>query len=387
MIRVLHIHTLPIISGSGINTFLSMRGMDKSLYAVDLAVAPGGPLIELVGEHGMKVHTFKHFVQPLDPFKDLLALLDLYVFLRRKRYHVIHTHNSKAGFIGRLAGKWARVPVIVHTVHGFAFHDQEPPWRQALFRNLERLAAHWCDKMVFISQPLIDWAFKEGITKNSKVTRVYSGIELDHFHPVSAEEKKRIRKKWGIRPRDPVIGMVSKLWEGKGHATLIQAFREIQKEMDQAKLVIVGEGYLYEELVALVDRLGLKDSVLFTGFQRDVFEIIATFDVAVLPSFFEGMGRVLLEAMAMEKPVVASRVGGIPDLVEDGVNGFLVNPGKIQELSAGLLRVLRDKKLARKLGKQGRKKTTDRFSAEIMVQSIDTIYRELLSAKGISLYA
>ena len=157
--------------------------------------------------------------------------------------------------------------------------------------------------------------------------------------------------------------------------------------MEQAKLVIVGEGYLHEELVTLVDRLGLKDAVLFTGFQMDVFEIIATFDVAVLPSFFEGMGRVLLEAMAMEKPVVASRVGGIPDLVEDGVNGFLVSPGKIRALREGLLKVLRDKKLARKLGKQGRRKTTDRFSAEIMVQSIDRIYRELLSAKGISLNA
>jgi len=387
MIKVLHVHTLPIISGSGINTFLSMRGMDKSFYEVELAVAPGGPLIELVGQHGMMVHTFKHFVQPLDPFNDLLALLDLYVFLRKKGYHVIHTHNSKAGFIGRLAGKWARVPVIVHTVHGFAFHDQEPPWRQVLFRNLERLAAHWCDKMVFISQPLIDWAYREGITEKSKMIQVYSGIELDHFHPVSAEDKKRIRKKWGIRPRDPVIGMVSKLWEGKGHATLIQAFREIKREMEQAKLVIVGEGYLHEELVTLVDRLGLTDAVLFTGFQMDVFEIIATFDVAVLPSFFEGMGRVLLEAMAMEKPVVASRVGGIPDLVEDGVNGFLVSPGKIRELREGLLKVLKDKKLARKLGKQGRRKTTDRFSAEIMVQSIDRIYRELLSAKGISLNA
>jgi glycosyltransferase involved in cell wall biosynthesis len=387
MIHVLHIHTLPIISGSGINTFLSMRGMDRSLYAVELAVAPGGPLIELVGQDGMKVHTFKHFVQPLNPSKDFLALLDLYVFLRRRGYHVIHTHNSKAGFIGRLAGKWARVPVIVHTVHGFAFHNQEPPWRQMLFRNLERLAAHWCDKMVFISQPLIDWAFTEGIAKNSKVTKVYSGIELDHFRPVSAGEKKAIRKKWGIRPRDPVVGIVSKLWEGKGHATLIHAFREIKREMAHAKLVIVGEGYLYEDLVAMVNRLGLKDSVLFTGFQRDVFEIMAAFDVAVLPSFFEGMGRVLLEAMAMEKPVVASRVGGIPDLVEDGINGFLVNPGKTRELGERLLKVLRDRKLARKMGKQGRKKTTDRFSAEIMVQAIDGIYRELLSAKGIPLYA
>jgi glycosyltransferase involved in cell wall biosynthesis len=387
MIRVLHIHTLPVISGSGINTFLSMRGMDKSRYAVELAVAPGGPLIELVQRHGMVAHTFRHFVQPLDPFNDVLALLDLYAFLRKQGYDVIHTHNSKAGFIGRLAGKLARVPVIVHTVHGFAFHDQEPPWRQALFRNMERFAAHWCDKMVFISQPLIHWALEEGIAKNSKMIKVYSGIELDRFHPVRAEEKKRIRKKWGIGPRDPVIGMVSKLWEGKGHAVLIQAFREIKREMERAKLVIVGEGYLHGELIALVNRIGLKDSVLFTGFQMDVFEIIATFDVAVLPSFFEGMGRVLLEAMAMEKPVVASRVGGIPDLVEDGVNGFLVNPGRVRELKEGLLKVLQDKKLARKLGKQGRKKTSDRFSAEIMVQSIDRIYCELLSAKGISLDA
>jgi glycosyltransferase involved in cell wall biosynthesis len=157
--------------------------------------------------------------------------------------------------------------------------------------------------------------------------------------------------------------------------------------MEHAKLVIVGEGYLQEELVTLVHRLGLRDSVIFTGFQADVFQIIATFDVAVLPSFFEGMGRVLLEAMAMEKPVVASRVGGIPDLVEDGINGFLVSPGNIRELKEGLLKVLRDKKLARKLGQKGRKKTTEGFSAEIMVQSIDRIYRNLLSAKGISLHA
>jgi glycosyltransferase involved in cell wall biosynthesis len=241
--------------------------------------------------------------------------------------------------------------------------------------------------MIFISQPLIDWALREGVTPESKVAKIYSGIELNHFRPVSAEEKKRIRKKWGIRPRDPVIGMISKLWEGKGHATLIQAFRDIKREMAQAKLVIVGEGYLQDELVALVDRLGLRDSVLFTGFQMDVFEIIATFDVAVLPSFFEGMGRVLLEAMAMEKPVVATRVGGIPDLVDDGVNGFLLSPGKTRELAQALLKVLRDKKLARKLGKEGRKKTTERFSAESMVQSIDRIYRELLSSKGIPLHA
>nr|MBC8459425.1 glycosyltransferase family 4 protein [Deltaproteobacteria bacterium] len=306
MIRILHIHTLPIISGSGINTFLSMRGMDRRIYEAELACAPGGRLIDLVQSHNMSVRTFNNLVQPLHPVKDLLALMNLIFFLKKNRYHIVHTHNSKAGFLGRLAAKFAGVPVIVHTVHGFAFHDQEPIWRQNLFRNLERRASRWCDKMIFISQPLIDWALREGVVTEDKAVKIYSGIELDQFGPVTEDTKNRIRSKWRIGHEDVVIGVVSKLWEGKGHAILIKAFKELRKEIKDIRLVIVGEGYIYNELRNLVHMLGLKDSVLFTGFQMDVSEIIATFDVAVLPSFFEGMGRVLLEAMAMEKPVVAS---------------------------------------------------------------------------------
>ncbi|MGD2126413.1 MAG: glycosyltransferase family 4 protein [Desulfobacteraceae bacterium] len=360
-----------------------MRGMDKRFYRVELACAPGGSLMDLVQEHHMKARTFKHLVQPLHPIKDSLTLIDLALFLRKESYHIVHTHNSKAGFIGRLASKLAGVPVIVHTVHGFAFHNQEPLWRQSLFRNLERFASHWCDKMIFISQPLIDWALKERVTAEDKIVKIYSGVELDQFQPVKADARNKIRRKWKIGQKDAVIGMVSKLWEGKGHAILIRAFKRIKEEIQQAKLVIVGEGYLHDQLTGLASRLGLADSILFTGFQMDVSEIIATFDVAVLPSFFEGMGRVLLEAMAMEKPVVASAVGGIPDLVVHGVNGFLVSPGNVGELKEAIIKTLRDKKLARKLGKEGRKKITEQFSADMMVRSIDKVYRELLSRKGI----
>ena len=134
-IRVLHLHTLPIVSGSGLNTFLSMKGMDKARYDVELGCAPGGRLIELVESHGMKVRKVKNFVQPLNPAKDALAVLELTQFLKNHRYHIIHTHNSKAGFIGRLAGKLASVPIIVHTVHGFSFHDQEPFWKRILLLN------------------------------------------------------------------------------------------------------------------------------------------------------------------------------------------------------------------------------------------------------------
>jgi glycosyltransferase involved in cell wall biosynthesis len=384
LFRIIHIHTLPVISGSGLNTYLTMRGMDRTAYEVELACAPDGKLIDLIRGQGMKVRLFKNLVQPLHPLKDLLGLIDLTRFLRKKRYHIVHTHNSKAGFIGRLAAKWAGVPIIVHTVHGFAFHDREPAWRQILFRNLERLASRWCDKMVFISQPLIDWALRDRITRREKIQKIYSGIELDHFEPVPDEQRKALKEAWGIREEAPVVGIVSKLWEGKGHTILIHAFEGLKQEIPEAVLVIVGEGYLQDELSDLVDRLGLKGSVLFTGFQMDVRRIIATFDVAVLPSFFEGMGRVLLEAMAMGKPVVASSVGGIPDLVHHGKTGLLVTPGSVSELKSGLITLIRNKALAKQMGEEGRKRISEEFSAGRMAQSIEKLYRELLQTKGIS---
>ena len=383
MINILHIHTLPIISGSGINTYLTMKGMDRKILNPELACAPRGRLIDLVQDSHIKVWTFNHLVQPLRPFKDLLAVLDLAFFLKKRKYDIVHTHNSKAGFIGRLAARLTGVPVIIHTVHGFSFHSEESFWRQLLFRNLEKLASHWCDKMIFISQPLIEWALEERITVKDKIVKIYSGIDLDQFHPVTGEEKNRIKEEWNIGQDDAVIGIVSKLWEGKGHRILIEAFKKINEEIKKVKLIIVGEGYLFDDLHRFVDRLGLKDSIIFTGFQLDVSKIISIFDVAVLPSFFEGMGRVLLEAMAMEKPVVASRVGGIPDLVEDNKNGYLTHPGDVNELFDALKKILNDKRLATNMGKEGRKRISDQFSAEMMVKSIKNLYLEQLERKGI----
>jgi glycosyltransferase involved in cell wall biosynthesis len=384
MTKVLHIHTLPVISGSGLNTFLTMEGLKKRGYETALACAPGGKLNSLVSGRGMRVIPFKNLVQPLHPLKDSLVVLDLARFLKTHPYHIVHTHNSKAGFVGRLAAKLAGVPAVVHTVHGFSFHDQEPPWRQGLFRSMERLAAQWCDQLIFISQPLMAWALREGIGKKEKMTRIYSGIELDRFQPVSEEKKMDLRRKWGLGEQDAVVGIVSKLWDGKGHIQLLDAFRQIHRTKKEAKLVIVGEGYRLEDLRRLVDTHGLDGSVLFAGFQADVAPLVATFDAAVLPSLFEGMGRVLLEAMAMGKPVVASRIGGIPDLVEHGVNGYLVRPGSVKDLKEALLKILNNPSLARKMGQAGRQRIKSEFDALAMVDAIERVYRHLLSRKGVA---
>jgi len=382
-INVLHVHTLPVVSGTGISMFLCMHGFDKKRYDVELACAPGGRLINLALDHKMKVRLIRNLVQPLRPLRDIFALIELVVLLKRNPYHVVHTHNSKAGFIGRLAAKLARVPCVVHTVHGFAFHNQEPLWRQLLYKNLERIASHWCDIMIFISQPLIDWALSEKIVGRKKIVKIYNGLELKKFKPTVRTVSDQVREKWGLNADDAVVGIVSKLWEGKGHKTLIEAIAILKICLRNVKLLIVGEGYLEKELRHLVSNLKLTDSVVFTGFCTDVPSLISAFDVAVLPSFFEGMGRVLLEAMAMEKPVVASNVGGIPDIVDDGINGFLVTPGNVEELTVAIEKLLQNKDLAVQMGKAGREHLGREFSADFMVQSIEKVYRELLGEKRI----
>ena len=154
-----------------------MRGLDKSKYHVELACAPNGRLIDVVRKNGMPVRTFRYLVQQMHPIKDLITIVKLSLFLKKNPFHIIHTHNSKAGFIGRLAGKISRTPIIVHTVHGFAFHDQETKWARRLILNIERLAARWCDIMIFISQPLIDWALRDHVvTGSKKIIKIYSGI-------------------------------------------------------------------------------------------------------------------------------------------------------------------------------------------------------------------
>ncbi|GAB6177377.1 glycosyltransferase [Desulfobaculum senezii] len=384
-IRVLHVHTLPVVSGSGINTFLSMRGLPRERYDVELACAPGGRLLDVVRGAGMRVREVPHFVQPVAPLRDLRALYEVYRILRAGDYHVVHTHNSKAGFIGRLAAHLARVPVIVHTVHGFAFHDREPAWRRWLFRLLERRAARWCHEMIFISRPLEAWARREGVLRPGASHHIiYSGIELERFRPVSPRRKRRLRRECGVPPDALVVGMISKLWPGKGHEVLLEAFAALRTRLPGARLLLVGEGETRERLEHLARVLGLRHCVVFAGFMQDVRAGIGACDVTVLPSFFEGMGRVLLESMAMGVPVVASDVGGIPDIVDHRVTGLLVPPADAGELARALHFVLRDGERRAVLGRAGRLSVQARHGADAMAQQIEQVYAQSLQRLNIS---
>ncbi len=373
-LRVLHVHTLPVVSGSGINTFLTMKRTPTARYETALACAPGGMLNHIVRGAGMTVHEVPHMVQPLHPVKDMLALRALVRIIRNEKIAIVHTHNSKAGFLGRLAGRMARAPVVIHTVHGFAFHDAESWWRRLLFRRLERMAASWADHTIFISEPMIEWARREGILAHTAYSKIYSGIDVPAFQQYERSDRTGLRQELGLDENDRVIGFVSKLWEGKGHAVALEAMVRVRTAVPRAKLLLVGEGPLAGELQAQSRALGIESCVVFAGFRSRVAELTWLCDLCILPSFYEGMGRVLLEAGACGKAVVASRVGGIPDVVLDNETGFLVPPGDPDALASAMMRLLLDRDLGARMGARARQHIGEKFNARTMVQEIVKLY-------------
>lgn len=378
-IKVLHIHTLPVISGSGINTLLTMKGLNRNKYEVEFACAPGGSLIDKVKREGIRFQSIKHFRQKINLFNDCLALWELVRLMSQKKYDIVHTHNSKAGFIGRLAAKISRVSIIIHTIHGFAFHEYERPPRRILFILLERFAARFSDRLITVSEPLKEWGLRLNIGKPNKYVTIYDGIEVEKFKVnVNIDEKK---KELGIKPKEKIVGVVAKLWEGKGHETILEAAPQVIKEIPNVKFLFVGEGYLRNRLETRVRELGLSNRVIFAGFRTDIPEITATFNIALLVSLFEGMGRVLLEAMVLGKPVIATKVGGIVDVVKDGETGIVIPPEDVDALAKAIITLLKDKKVARRMGEAGKRRIDERFTAETMVEKINQVYEKLIEKK------
>jgi len=382
MIRILHIHTLSVISGSGLNVLDTVKRLKEEGYKVEFASSPeGGSLIDEVASFGITVRPLRYLGREVNILKDPLALFELMLLIRRQRYDIVHTHNSKAGFIGRIAARIAGVPVVIHTIHGFSFHEYERPPLRILYVLLERLAAKFSDRLITVSTPLKDWGLRLGIGREKQYCVIPDGIDIELF--TVKMDLAKTKSELGIRPDSLIVGLVAKLWDGKGHHTLIKAMPKIIEEVPQVKFIFAGDGYLRRDLENLVASLCLKDYTIFTGFRKDIPELTAIFDVAVLPSFFEGLGRSLLEAMVLGKPIVATDVGGIPEVVRHNKNGFLVSPGDSGALAEAIIKLLRDKELSRKMGEEGRRHINERFSAKKMVDDIEGVYQEMLKEKGL----
>ncbi len=312
----------------------------------------------------------------IHPFRDLLATLHLFVLIRRGRYDLVHTHTSKAGFLGRWAAWAAGVPAILHSSHGTILEGYFSPAVTWLFATLERLTARISSAIICLTQLEISQYLRARVGSRSQYTHVYNGIDLERFRPrSSARQSARNRLACG---RDTVVYMtVGRLVPVKGYDDLLQAFRTVVERVPQSKLFIIGEGERRARLERQACTLGLEEAVEFLGWREDVDDLLDACDVFVLSSLNEGLGLVVVEAMAKKLPVVATRVGGVPEVVVEGRTGVLVKPSSPNDMAEAMVELGSSPELRSAFGSAGRRRAEKYFSIESTVRSTEAIYVSL----------
>jgi glycosyltransferase involved in cell wall biosynthesis len=385
-IPTLQIITRLILGGAQETVMLVADGLNRHpSWRVDVLSGPQtgteGSLIENVRRRAIPLTLEPALVREVHPVKDLLALLRLTRFIRRGGYAIVHTNSSKAGILGRWAAWMAGTPVIVHTVHGWGHHERQHPLVRRFYVLLEQFTVPITDRLIVVSPLNTQKGLADRIATPEKYVTIRSGIELARFrHP--SRPPARVREELGIPPAASVVGTVTRLSAQKAPLDFVAAAARVAEHRPDVHFVIVGAGPLEAEVAHAVATHGLEERIHLTGLRRDVPDLMHSFNVFALSSLWEGLPRVLPQAMAAGLPIVATAVDGNTEAVIDGLNGFLTPPGEPAALAQALLHLLEDDALAQRMGRAGQARV-DEFGAHKMVQDIEALYEQLLAQKGI----
>jgi len=309
-------------------------------------------------------------IRHYDPASLTLSCLQVYRYLKAGRFDIVHTHSTEAGIIGRIAARWAGTPAIVHTIHGIPFTEQRNLFLRSFLLLMERLAASWTTRLIANADAIRSAYLKAGVGYSEQIVTIRSGIDLERFASAAPMDLDLPRGTFKVL-------MVARLTKGKGFRELLEAAKQLIKELPEVVFFIAGEGPLRTSLATQISREALTDRVRLLGYQPDLAGLMKAVDLFVLPSYREGTPRVISEAMAAGLPVVATCVDGIPEQVEHGVNGLLVEPRQARPLVEAILDLARDEGLRRRMGEAGRKRA-EAYSMDTMVAAIDQLYQELL---------
>ena len=359
--------------------------LDKQRYRVEVLSGPQtgseGSLIKEVRARGIPLTILPDLRREITPFHDLKALLKMRRIMRNNGYTIVHTHSSKAGVIGRLAARMAGTPIIVHTVHGWSFHEHMSPWLRKLYIALERFAASFTNAMVVVTSRDIDKGLQEGIGRPEQYHLIRSAIPLEEFDPQRVS-RENVRKELGIPLDAPVLGNVGRFSAQKNPLDWVQVAALVAKGMPECHFLLVGDGPLRAEVEALIAENNLSEQTILTGLRRDVPEMLSATDVFLLTSLWEGLPRVIPQAMAMQVPVVSNHVDGSAEAILHGETGYLCTPGDLDDLAVNCLLLLRDERLRTEMGQKGRAYAIQEFDVHRMVNQMATLYEELLESKS-----
>ncbi len=373
----------PALHVSYLSAGLAERGYETTLVVGELARGEGS--MEFVAEsRGVRIVKLSSLSREIAPLRDLTSLIRLTRLIRQQRPQIVHTHTAKAGAIGRVAALLAagdRRPIVVHTFHGHVLRGYFGPLRSLAFRLLEHVLARATTRLVAVSPEVRDELVSLGVAPAEKFAVVRLGIELDERLLPGGREagREESRRQLGVGPETFLVGWVGRMTGVKRVPDLLEAFRQLRDMHVDARLCLVGDGPERESLERLAKSLGVVRDCFFLGYQEEMGRWLESFDAFALPSANEGTPVSAIEALAAGCPVVATRVGGVPDVVQDGETGFLVASGDTKALARRLAELAGDPELRTRLGAAGRERVTSRYRVGRLLDDVDRLYRSLLA--------
>jgi glycosyltransferase involved in cell wall biosynthesis len=373
-LRVLHV-TATTTGGVGLLILFLIKHLDRRAFDMEVAFGRGYLLDRSFDETNVRMHTLSTS-RRVGVLSILKGTFEVYRILKQGRFDVVQTHTSVGGVIGRLAGWLSRTPVVMWTVHGLGAHAGLATWKRAMVRRVEICLDWFTDHYVAVSHDLREEGVRTGIFREQKVTVIPNGLEFNHlpshFDPAAK------RRSLGIAQGIPLIGTVTRLEPQKANDVFLRAVAIAARRVPGLVVLIAGDGPQRNSLEALAAELGLGATVRFLGWRSDAVELLGTLDIFCMTSRWEGCPMVLLEAMAMERPVVATNIGGVREIVVDGDTGVLVEQDNPDHFADALVRLLEAEPERTRMGRSGRRHVEQHFNSRRMLEAYAGLYRSLV---------
>lgn len=373
-IKIVYVITSTGVGGAEKILYHTATGMDCNRYEISVcSLKKKGVIAEELAKRGIEVHCL-HMANKegfIGWFSSAMALFKLLPYLRSLRPEIVHSFLFRANILARIAGFLAGVPIVISSIRVMGGEKR-------YYHYLERITSFMVNHYLTVSESVKKYVIQNSKIPVKKISVIYNGMDIKRDHYLQEHE---VKKPFAIEDGDRILVTVGRLHKQKGHCFLFQAVSKIQKEISSVKLIVVGEGEEGNNLKNLAESLDLTDNIIFAGLRDDVEKILPMAEIFVLPSLWEGMPNVLLEAMNAGNPVIATKVGGIPELVLHGKTGILVPPNDSNALAKAIVNLLHHKLQAKKMGEAGRTRVEEHFTISKTVVETESIYQKLLKEK------
>ncbi|MBI5025649.1 MAG: glycosyltransferase family 4 protein [Nitrospirae bacterium] len=366
------------VGGAQEYALLAVEGLNRNKYEVHLGSSPGGEWESRASKVADRLIIIPNLRRGINPYYDAIVLFQLIKLIKKEKYHIIHTHSSKAGFLGRIAGRVAKAPIIIHTIHGFSFHQFMNPFIKQLYALLEKVSARLSDILITVSEINRQEGINIAIAPKEKFITIYNGFALEKFQ-INIDKKAK-KRELGFNPELPLVGMVGRLAPQKAPQIFTLAAMKILNKYPNVQFALVGDGPLQGEIRSMINN---DHRIKLFGNRDDVPEILHTLDIFALPSLWEGLPRSIVEAMICSLPIVATPAVGTLEVIEHNVTGLLVPYNDPDALADSIVYLLNNPSIACQLGENARERVIPKFSLELMIKKMEELYDWLVQKKRV----